>query len=57
MQERLLGALLGSAVTGVIVFEQRKRIYKSISDDQSQAGSQSQVHFCYLLVLSRTLEI
>lgn len=46
MQERLLGALLGCAATGVIVFEQRKRIYKSIADDQSQFGSNSKVHFC-----------
>ncbi|XP_031247335.1 uncharacterized protein LOC116105055 isoform X2 [Pistacia vera] len=35
-QERLLGAVLGSVVTGLIVFEQRKRIYESIADDQSQ---------------------
>ncbi|XP_044476484.1 uncharacterized protein LOC123204020 [Mangifera indica] len=41
VQERLLGALLGCAATGVIVFEQRKRIYKSIADDQSQFGSNS----------------
>ncbi|KAH7561034.1 hypothetical protein JRO89_XS10G0161200 [Xanthoceras sorbifolium] len=43
-QERLLGAVLGSAITGVIVFEQRKCIYNSISDDQSQVESKSQVH-------------
>ncbi|KAJ0020531.1 hypothetical protein Pint_32172 [Pistacia integerrima] len=42
MQERLLGAVLGSVVTGLIVFEQRKRIYESIADDQSQVGSKSQ---------------
>ncbi|KAL5764079.1 hypothetical protein ACOSP7_016422 [Xanthoceras sorbifolium] len=41
-QERLLGAVLGSAITGVIVFEQRKCIYNSISDDQSQVESKSQ---------------
>ncbi|KAI9196884.1 hypothetical protein LWI28_027838 [Acer negundo] len=41
-QERLLGAALGSAITGIIVFEQRKRIYNSISDNQSQVDSNSQ---------------
>ncbi|KAG0457419.1 hypothetical protein HPP92_022576 [Vanilla planifolia] len=34
-QERLLGAVLGSAFVGVIVFEQRKGIHGSISDDKS----------------------
>ncbi|XP_039052566.1 uncharacterized protein LOC120194294 [Hibiscus syriacus] len=42
-QERLLGAALGTALTGIIVFEQRKRIYESISDHQSQLPSQSQM--------------
>ncbi|KAK3206000.1 hypothetical protein Dsin_020046 [Dipteronia sinensis] len=41
-QERLLGAALGSAITGIIVFEQRKCIYNSISDNQSQVDSNSQ---------------
>ncbi|CBI16312.3 hypothetical protein AAG906_032538 [Vitis piasezkii] len=40
-QERLLGAALGSIFTGVIVFEQRKCIYKSIADTQSQLDPQS----------------
>ncbi|KAI3450561.1 hypothetical protein Pfo_007226 [Paulownia fortunei] len=35
-QERLLGAALGSILTGVVIFEQRKSIYKSISDAESQ---------------------
>ncbi|KAJ8551883.1 hypothetical protein K7X08_028326 [Anisodus acutangulus] len=35
-QERLLGAALGSVLTGVVVLEQRKNIYKSISENQSQ---------------------
>ncbi|KAG8387682.1 hypothetical protein BUALT_Bualt02G0046700 [Buddleja alternifolia] len=35
-QERLLGAALGSILTGVVIFEQRKSVYKSISDTQSQ---------------------
>ncbi|KAL9413116.1 hypothetical protein AB3S75_041730 [Citrus x aurantiifolia] len=34
-QERLLGFALGSAITGFVVFEQRKCIYASISDHQS----------------------
>ncbi|XP_010521768.1 PREDICTED: uncharacterized protein LOC104800608 [Tarenaya hassleriana] len=42
-QERLLGATLGSALTGFIVFEQRKRIYESIADRDSEPGIQSQV--------------
>ncbi|OMO67476.1 hypothetical protein CCACVL1_20503 [Corchorus capsularis] len=42
-QERLLGVALGTALTGVVVFEQRKRIYESISDHQSQLHSQSQM--------------
>ncbi|KAK0603565.1 hypothetical protein LWI29_006297 [Acer saccharum] len=41
-QERLLGAVLGSAITGIIVFEQRKCIYNSISGTQSQVDSNSQ---------------
>ncbi|CAA2997680.1 uncharacterized protein LOC111369934 [Olea europaea subsp. europaea] len=35
-QERLLGAALGSILTGVVIFEQRKSIYESISQTQSQ---------------------
>lgn len=42
-QERLLGAALGSAFVGLVVFEQRKRIYESISADRNQLDSQSQV--------------
>ncbi|KAJ4726031.1 Zinc finger, C3HC4 type family protein [Melia azedarach] len=40
-QERLLGFALGTAVTGIIVFEQRKCIYKSILDNQSEVASKS----------------
>ncbi|CAA2965700.1 Hypothetical predicted protein [Olea europaea subsp. europaea] len=36
LQERLLGAALGSILTGVVIFEQRKSIYESISRTQSQ---------------------
>ncbi|CAA2967101.1 Hypothetical predicted protein [Olea europaea subsp. europaea] len=36
VQERLLGAALGSILTGVVIFEQRKSIYESISQTQSQ---------------------
>ncbi|KAJ7980994.1 Zinc finger, C3HC4 type family protein [Quillaja saponaria] len=42
-KERLLGATLGGIFTGIAIFEQRKFIYKSISDDQSQSPYQSQV--------------
>ncbi|KAK4763500.1 hypothetical protein SAY87_012938 [Trapa incisa] len=34
-QERLLGAALGSALTATIVFEERRRVYSSISDYQT----------------------
>ncbi|XP_050213124.1 uncharacterized protein LOC126664660 [Mercurialis annua] len=36
-QERLLGAAMGSALVGFIVFEQRKRIYQSISQPHTQS--------------------
>ncbi|GMP98740.1 hypothetical protein CsSME_00046511 [Camellia sinensis var. sinensis] len=42
-QERLLGAALGSVFTGIVVLEQRRRIYKSISDTQSQFTTHSQM--------------
>ncbi|GMY10342.1 hypothetical protein FCV25MIE_05581 [Fagus crenata] len=42
-QERLLGAALGSILTGIVVFEQRKSIYKSISDNQSQSATHPQM--------------
>ncbi|KAM7496731.1 hypothetical protein LguiA_021145 [Lonicera macranthoides] len=35
-QERLLGAALGSIFMGVLVFEQRKMIYKSIAENHPQ---------------------
>lgn len=44
MQERLLGAALGSAFAGIVVFEQRKSIYRSISDPQHQLPSQFHVN-------------
>ncbi|KAK4753784.1 hypothetical protein SAY87_001888 [Trapa incisa] len=40
-QERLLGAALGSILTGTIVFEERKRIYRSVSDDQPHCATAS----------------
>ncbi|XP_059430928.1 uncharacterized protein LOC132164433 [Corylus avellana] len=40
-QERLLGFALGSILTGVVVFEQRRSIYKSISDTHSQSTTRS----------------
>lgn len=50
-QERLLGAALGTVFTGVLVFQQRKSIYKSIADTQSQLFPQSQVKIEFLSVL------
>ncbi|KAG7572841.1 hypothetical protein ISN44_As09g011900 [Arabidopsis suecica] len=42
-QERLLGFTLGTALTGFIVFEQRKLIHDSVSDPKSRSVDQSQV--------------
>ncbi|CAH8264012.1 unnamed protein product [Arabidopsis lyrata] len=42
-QERLLGFTLGTALTGFVVFEQRKLIHESVSDPKSQFVDQSQV--------------
>ncbi|XP_015874429.1 uncharacterized protein LOC107411366 [Ziziphus jujuba] len=42
-QERLLGAALGCAFTGIVVFEERKSIYRSISDPHSPIRTQSQI--------------
>ncbi|XP_019093462.1 PREDICTED: uncharacterized protein LOC109129567 [Camelina sativa] len=43
-QERLLGFTLGSALTGFLVYEQRKLIiHQSVSDPKSQSFDQSQV--------------
>uniref|UniRef100_A0A9I9DLG8 Uncharacterized protein n=1 Tax=Cucumis melo TaxID=3656 RepID=A0A9I9DLG8_CUCME len=36
-QERLLGFALGSAFAGVVVFEQRKSLYQSISENYPPA--------------------
>ncbi|XP_057448990.1 uncharacterized protein LOC130740409 [Lotus japonicus] len=36
-QERLLGASLGVILTGAVVLEQRRYIYSSISNSQSQS--------------------
>ncbi|KAL6499799.1 hypothetical protein OROGR_027709 [Orobanche gracilis] len=35
-QERLLGAALGSILTGVVILEQRRSIYRSISPSEFQ---------------------
>ncbi|KAM7277669.1 hypothetical protein ACFE04_004803 [Oxalis oulophora] len=42
-QERLLGATLGASLTGFIVFEQRRRIFNSISDSDSQFNNKLMV--------------
>ncbi|KAI9077140.1 hypothetical protein K1719_040962 [Acacia pycnantha] len=36
-QERLLGATLGVLFTGAVVFEERRQIYNSIANTQSQS--------------------
>ncbi|XP_009140903.1 uncharacterized protein LOC103864888 [Brassica rapa] len=43
-QERLLGATLGSALTGFIVLEQRKLIHESLALPKSQSQSQVRDH-------------
>ncbi|KAL3849439.1 hypothetical protein ACJIZ3_011321 [Penstemon smallii] len=52
-QERLLGAALGSILTGMVIFEHRKSIYKSISDNKPQArepifGRKSRQEFAHI---------
>ncbi|XP_073287768.1 uncharacterized protein [Primulina huaijiensis] len=52
-QERLLGAALGSLLTGVVVFEQRKSIYQTISKTQPQPrqpifGRKSRLEFAHM---------
>lgn len=44
-QERFLGAALGAIFTGAVVFEQRRRIYKSIAENDAQFASHPQVYF------------
>ncbi|KAJ8751373.1 hypothetical protein K2173_016570 [Erythroxylum novogranatense] len=43
VQERILGFVLGSALTSFVVLEQRKRIRQSIADGPSQSHAQSQL--------------
>lgn len=42
-QERILGAALGSALTTAIVFENRRNIYKTISENNAQFDNQPQM--------------
>ncbi|KAL8146296.1 uncharacterized protein LOC141707362 [Apium graveolens] len=42
-QERFLGAALGAIFTGAVVFEQRRRIYKSIAENEAQFASHPQI--------------
>lgn len=44
MQERLLGATLGSVLMGGVILEQRRGIHRSLSDSQYNTASKSQ-HF------------
>lgn len=50
-QERFLGAALGTAFTGAVVFEQRRRIYKSISENEAQFASHPQVSYSTISAL------
>ncbi|KAL3624153.1 hypothetical protein CASFOL_032969 [Castilleja foliolosa] len=52
-KERLLGAALGSVLTGFVVFEQRKSIYRSISHSEFQPaepifGRESRQEFAHI---------
>ncbi|KAK6138091.1 hypothetical protein DH2020_028155 [Rehmannia glutinosa] len=52
-EERLLGAALGSILTGVVIFEHRKSIYKSISQSEPQPrehifGRKSRQEFAHI---------
>ncbi|XP_057526644.1 uncharacterized protein LOC130805856 [Amaranthus tricolor] len=42
-QERLLGAALGSALVGIIILENKRNIYETISENNAKFGNQSQV--------------
>ncbi|KAI4383802.1 hypothetical protein MLD38_009600 [Melastoma candidum] len=42
-QERVLGAALGSALAGFVVFQERKSIYASISEDRSRVSPRNQI--------------
>ncbi|KAM7255772.1 hypothetical protein ACFE04_011513 [Oxalis oulophora] len=42
-QERVLGATLGAALTGFVVFDQHRLVLKSISHSDSQITNQPQV--------------
>ncbi|XP_047970407.1 uncharacterized protein LOC125213741 isoform X1 [Salvia hispanica] len=52
-QERLLGAALGSLLTGGVVFQQRRTIYKSINQYEPQPtepifGQKSRQEFAHM---------
>ncbi|KAI4385496.1 hypothetical protein MLD38_003515 [Melastoma candidum] len=42
-QERVLGAALGGALAGFVVFQERKWIYASISEDRSCVSPRNQI--------------
>ncbi|XP_010689551.2 uncharacterized protein LOC104903242 isoform X1 [Beta vulgaris subsp. vulgaris] len=42
-QERLLGAALGGGLTAVIIFDNRRNIYRTISENNAKFGNQPQV--------------
>ncbi|PWA98375.1 hypothetical protein CTI12_AA020090 [Artemisia annua] len=44
-QERVLGAALGIALTGALIFDERRFIYKTIAQNQPPTSSSSQVTF------------
>ncbi|KAL8029808.1 hypothetical protein ABFX02_14G247100 [Erythranthe guttata] len=52
-QERLLGAALGSILTGAVIFEQRRSIYNSISEPVPQKrepifGTKARLEFAHV---------
>ena len=50
-QERLLGAALGSALVGIIILENKRNIYETISENNAKFGNQSQVNLQTLLLI------
>ncbi|KAG6415109.1 hypothetical protein SASPL_122511 [Salvia splendens] len=49
-QERLLGAALGSLLTGGVVFELRRSIYKSINQYEPQENLISAMNFHFFVL-------
>ena len=57
MQERLLGAAAGSIVTAIVVFDQRRSIYSSISGTKPESAAQYQVTLIQFDALATVLVV